>query len=71
MRFRRRFSKVLCSVALVSMLTMAAGCVEGLAAASLGLFGAGFAVGRITTPVTTDTQCFRNGEPIDCSELEE
>jgi hypothetical protein len=67
----RHLSRILCSVLLVGLLTITTGCVEQLVAAGLGVFGTGFVLGRITTPTTTTTQCFQNGEPIDCSEVQQ
>jgi len=54
---------------LLLVLTLTGGCVECLVAPSVGLFGAGWLVGRLTTPTTTDTICYRNGEPIDCNDV--
>ncbi|HUW83990.1 MAG TPA: hypothetical protein VMZ31_14495 [Phycisphaerae bacterium] len=33
--------------------------------------GVGWLIGAATGPVTVETICFRNGEPIDCSALPE
>ncbi len=66
---RKRSVRVLVSLILLLLLPMNAGCVEGLVVPGLGLFGAGWVVGRLTAPTTTETQCYRNGEPIDCAEL--
>lgn len=71
MTMRKRLSRILVSLLLLVALTTSTGCIEELVLGGTGLFGAGFVAGRATTPTTTTTQCYRNGELIDCSELQE
>jgi hypothetical protein len=45
------------------------GCKERLWLSNAVSFGAGWLLRDITMPTTTETLCYRNGEPIDCSEV--
>ncbi len=50
-------------------LLMTGGCARELVATYAATFGAGWILGSQTAPTTSQTQCFRNGELIDCAEL--
>ncbi len=78
---RGRVRRILACVLLVGLLCAGSGCTELAAAATaggVGLFGAGFTTGfgtgfltgSLLTPTETTTQCYRNGELVDCSEIE-
>ena len=67
MNTRKRHLCVLLGTVLALLTT---GChVRDLAATYAATFGAGWLLGSRTVPMTTEIQCFRNGQPIDCAEL--
>ena len=46
------------------------GCTDWLLGSNVASFGAGWLLRHTTMPTTTETLCYRNGEPIDCSEAQ-
>jgi len=48
---------------------MTTGCEQWLFGSHLAAFGAGWSLRDLTMPTTTETFCYRNGEPVDCPEL--
>jgi hypothetical protein len=66
----RKFKSSVLLLVVSGVLALGAGCNE-LAAGGLTTFGLGFLVGRLTTPTTTQTECYVNGEQVDCSTLPE
>jgi hypothetical protein len=67
-RTLRRTALLLVATAL---LALSAGCTELLAGIGAGTFGLGYLVGAATAPTVTTTQCFMNGEEVDCAALPE
>lgn len=51
------------------LLLGSAGCIASQFASHAASLGAGWLLGTMTAPTTTETTCFRNGIEIDCSEL--
>ena len=53
----------------LGLLVGTAGCITTALAASAASLGAGWVLGAMTVPKTTEYMCYRNGVQIDCSEL--
>jgi len=69
MKAMPRLRNAMLSAALVLAGAATAGCDGTLLAGHLLSGAAGWLIGRATTPVEVETRCFRDGEPVDCSEL--
>jgi hypothetical protein len=65
----QRRKRVVVSVVLMFTAVGGAGCHSELLASHALSAAAGWLIGRTTTPVETETRCFRNGEEVDCTEL--
>jgi hypothetical protein len=63
-----KFSMLL--VTLTLLLTLGTGCTELLVGGGLTSFGLGYLLAS-TAPTVTQTQCFVNGEEVDCAALPE
>ena len=64
-----RSGRILILLVAFTLLATGTGCDRTFRLANLASFSAGWLVGQLTTPITIDTVCYRNGELIDCSEL--
>jgi hypothetical protein len=60
-------TRIICFLLSAVVLVVSAGCVETIVAGSAASFGLGWLVGRLTTPTVTETQCYLNGELVDCA----
>ncbi len=58
------------TVAAVTLLGATTGCTEWLVGSHLASFGAGWLLRDLTMFTTTETLCYRNGELIDCAEVQ-
>lgn len=66
---RRVATWLMATLLVVALLGMTTGCEQWLFGSHLAAFGAGWSLRDLTMPTTTETFCYRNGEPIDCPEL--
>lgn len=64
-----RSGRALILIGALTLLASGAGCNRVSRLMSVASFSAGWLVGHLTAPSTTDTVCYRNGELLDCSEL--
>jgi hypothetical protein len=73
MKRQKQMKRHLTVLVACGLLAVGTGCNawQLAAAAASASFGAGWLMGAITTPTTTETQCFRNGVQIDCSEMQQ
>ena len=77
MKRQKQMKRHLTVLVACGLLAVGTGCnawqlaAAAAAASASASFGAGWLMGAITTPTTTETQCFRNGVQIDCSELQQ
>jgi hypothetical protein len=66
---RRVATWLMATLLVIALLGTTTGCEQWLIGSHLAAFGAGWALRDLTMPTTTETSCYRNGEPVDCSEL--
>ncbi len=66
---RRITTRLIAALTAFVLLGTATGCEEWPLGSHLVTFGAGWLLRDCTMTTTTETVCYRNGEPIDCSEL--
>lgn len=69
MKRHRRLSRIMMSLIAAGLLATSTGCVYELLMSHVSAFTAGWVLREATIPTTTETQCFRNGVEIDCSQL--
>lgn len=67
---RRITTWLVATLAAVALLGTTTGCREWLVGSHLATFGAGWLLRDLTMPTTTETFCYRNGELVDCSEVQ-
>jgi len=60
----------LACLAAVMLLTTSAGCNERFWLSNVASFSTGWLLRDSTMPTTTETLCYRNGELVDCSEVQ-
>jgi hypothetical protein len=65
----KKMKRHLALFAACCLLAVNTGCIGWQLAASAASFNLGWLMGALSTPTTTETQCFRNGVEIDCSEV--
>ena len=66
-RITKWFVAILAAVALFGTTT---GCEEWLTGSHLASLSVGWLARELTMPTMTETLCYQNGEPIDCSEVQ-
>ncbi len=67
----RRITAWLVTTLAAGVLLGSTGCNEMLPGSHMASFSAGWLVRGLTMPATTETLCYRNGELVDCSEVEQ
>jgi hypothetical protein len=65
----RKTRRHLALLAACGLLLLSTGCVGWQLTATAASFGLGWLTGMLGVPTTTETLCYRNGVPIDCSEM--
>ncbi len=64
-----RGKRVVLAAALAMVAAAGMGCDGAVLASHAISAGAGWLIGRTTTPIEVETRCFRDGEEVDCAEL--
>ena len=64
-----RSGRILVLIVGLMLLVCGTGCDRVARLINVASFSAGWLVGQLTVPTTTETVCYRNGELIDCSEV--
>ena len=70
MKRNGRLRRIAMALVAAGLLVSSTGCVYEMLMSHLSSFTAGWVLREVTMPTTTETQCFRNGVEIDCSELQ-